>query len=169
MLKIVKFPNEILRERMPEFDFSNPVMDPKQLEKQMIETMLTNNAVGLAANQVGIKARVFVMGSAEYPENAVGIFNPVIIESSANTMIDDSEGCLSFPGIFANINRPKVIKAQWQNSEGETLTSEIEGYTARCFLHEFDHLEGIVYQDRISPLKWAIAVKKSNKKTKRKY
>ena len=168
MYKIVKFPNEILRERMPEFDFSNPVVDPKELEKEMIKTMIANDAIGLAANQVGIKTRVFVMGSKEHPDNAVVIFNPVIIESSGESMIDDSEGCLSFPGIFANIKRPNVIKAQWQNSSGETLTTEIEGYTARCFLHEFDHLEGIVYQDRISPLKWAMAVKKSNK-TKRKY
>ena len=168
MYKIVKFPNEILRERMPEFDFNNPIVDPKELEKEMIETMLANDAIGLAANQVGIKTRVFVMGSKEHPDNAVGIFNPVIIESSGESMVDDSEGCLSFPGIFANIKRPNVIKAQWQNSSGETLTTEIEGYTARCFLHEFDHLEGIVYQDRISPLKWAMAVKKSNK-TKRKY
>jgi peptide deformylase len=130
--------------------------------------MIANDAIGLAANQVGIKTRVFVMGSKEHPDNAVGIFNPVIIESSGDSMVDDSEGCLSFPGIFANIKRPNVIKAQWQNSSGEILTTEIEGYTARCFLHEFDHLEGIVYQDRISPLKWAMAVKKSNK-TKRKY
>ena len=168
MYKIVKFPNEILRERMPEFDFNNPITDPKELEKEMIETMLANDAIGLAANQVGIKARVFVMGSKEHPENAVGIFNPVIIETSKDVMLDDSEGCLSFPGIFANIKRPNVIKAQWQNSSGETLTTDIEGYTARCFLHEFDHLEGIVYQDRISPLKWAMAVKKSTK-NKRKY
>ena len=75
----------------------------------MIETMIANDAIGLAANQVGIKTRVFVMGSKEHPDNAVGIFNPVIIESSGDSMVDDSEGCLSFPGIFANIKRPNVI------------------------------------------------------------
>lgn len=163
MHKIVKFPNEILRERMPEFDFSDPIIDPKQLEKEMIETMLSNDAIGLAANQIGIRARVFVMGTKEHPENAVAIFNPVILETIGNDVIDDSEGCLSFPGIFANIKRPKGIKAQWQNSSGELVSTEIEGYTARCFLHEYDHLEGIVYQDRLSPLKWALAVKKSTK------
>lgn len=163
MYKIVKYPNDILRERMPEFDFSNPIIDPKQLEKEMIETMLLNDAIGLAANQVGIKTRVFVMGTKSHPDNAVGIFNPIILETFGNDLVDDSEGCLSFPGIFANIKRPKSIKAQWQNSLGETVVTEIDGYTARCFLHEYDHLEGIVYQDRLSPLKWALAVKKSNK------
>jgi peptide deformylase len=167
MLKIIKFPDTILRERMPEFDFSNPIMDPKELEKQMIETMFANNGIGLSACQVGIKTRVFVMGSAEFPDHAVGVFNPVILETDSGST-EDTEGCLSFPGIFANIKRPKAITAQWQNSSGETISSEVDGYTARCFLHEFDHLEGIVYQDRLSPLKWAMSVKKS-KKDKRKY
>jgi peptide deformylase len=167
MLKIVKFPDPILRERMPEFDFSNPSLDPKQLEKDMIEVMLANDGIGLSANQVGIKARVFVMGHRENPEVAQAFFNPIVI-ANTDAIADMEEGCLSFPGIYVNIKRPTAIKARWQNSQGEFEESEFDGYNCKCFLHELDHLEGIVFQDRVSTLKWALAIKKSQPKKKRK-
>jgi peptide deformylase len=74
-MKIVTFPDPILRERMPDFDFENPVMDPKELERQMLETMFANNAIGLAANQVGVRARVFVMGDKQNFLMAKAYFN----------------------------------------------------------------------------------------------
>ena len=77
MLTIINFPDPILRQRMPEFDFKNPIMDPAELEKLMIETMLHRDGIGLAANQVGIETRVFVMGHKDYPEAAQAFFNPV--------------------------------------------------------------------------------------------
>lgn len=162
-MKVIKFPDPILRERMPEFDFENPTHDPKQLEKDLIETMLSHDGIGLSANQVGIKARVFVMGWRENPENATAFFNPVVV---ANTdKIDDlEEGCLSFPGIYVNIKRPRAIKARWQDSNGVVTEGEFDGYNCKVFLHELDHLEGIVFQDRVSTLKWALAVKKSKRK-----
>jgi peptide deformylase len=167
MLKIVKFPDPILRERIPEFDFSNPSLDPKQLEKDMIETMLANDGIGLSANQVGVKARVFVMGHRDNPEVAQAFFNPVVV-ANTETIADIEEGCLSFPGIYVNIKRPTAIRARWQNSQGEFEESEFDGYNCKCFLHELDHLEGIVFQDRVSTLKWALAVKKSQPKKRRK-
>ena len=162
-MNIVKFPNPILRQRMPEFDFNNPVMDPVELEKSMIETMLTLDGIGLAANQVGLNTRVFVMGHRDNPEAAQAFFNPVV---TANTedIADMEEGCLSFPGIYVKVKRPTKIKARWQNSQGEFEEGEFDGYNCKCFLHEYDHLEGIVFQDRVSTLKWAIAVKKTNKR-----
>jgi len=165
MLDIVKFPNPILRQKMPDFDFSNPVMDPKELEKEMIETMLKNYGMGLAANQVGIATRVFTMGHPTMPENAKAFFNPEIV-ANTESVKDLEEGCLSFPGIYVNIKRPTAIKARWQNSSGEWEEGEFEGYECKCFLHEFDHLEGIVFSDRVSQLKWAMAIKKlkSNKR-----
>lgn len=164
-MNIVKFPDPILRERMPEFDFSNPPFDPVQLEKQMIEKMFQEDGIGLAANQVGIRARVFVMGHRDYPEAAQAFFNPMVV-AHIDEIDDLEEGCLSFPGIFVNIKRPKKIKARWQNSKGEWQEDVFDGYNCKCFLHELDHLEGIVFQDRVSTLKWALAVKKT---TKRKY
>lgn len=165
-MNIIKFPNAVLRERITEFDFSNPTDDPKQLEKEMIEMMFANGGIGLAANQVGKNIRMFVMGHKDLPENAQAFFNPVVV---ANTDEIDNleEGCLSFPGVYVNIKRPRAIKAKWQNSSGDWLEGEFRGYECKCFLHELDHLEGIVFQDRVSPLKWALAVKKS-KPNKRK-
>jgi peptide deformylase len=162
MLKIVKFPDSILRETMPEFDFYNPIMDPKELEKQMLESMYAGNGMGLAANQVGIRTRVFVMGHQDHKEYGQAFFNPQIVTHS-DVLLDLVEGCLSFPGIYVNIKRPTKILARWQNSKGEWQESEFDGYNCKCFLHELDHLQGIVFQDRVSTLKWALAVKKTKK------
>jgi peptide deformylase len=167
MLTVIKFPNDILRDRIPEFDFTNPSIDPKQLEQDMLKTMYSFEGIGLAANQVGIKARMFVMGHKDMPENGQAFFNPVI---TANTdqILELEEGCLSFPGIYVNIKRPSAIKARWQNSSGEWEEGEFFGYECKCFLHEYDHLEGVVFKDRVSTLKWALGVKKSQPKKKRK-
>ena len=165
MLNIVKFPDKILRERMPEFNFNNPVLslDPVKLEQEMIDTMFAYDGIGLAAPQIGITARVFVMGHKDNPESAQAFFNPMVV-ATTEEIEDLEEGCLSFPGIYVNIKRPKAIKARWQNSKGEWQESEFDGYNCKCFLHELDHLEGIVYQDRVSQLKWAKAVKSTKPK-----
>ena len=96
---------------------------------------------------------------------AKAYFNPKIIANTTD-MQDLEEGCLSFPGIYVKIKRPSAIKVEYQNSKGETEVSEFRGYDCKCFLHEYDHLEGITFQDRISQLKWALAVKKSTQKRK---
>jgi peptide deformylase len=106
------------------------------------------------------------MGYFEMPENAQAFFNPEVV-SNTKDVKDLEEGCLSFPGIYVNIKRPTAIKARWQNSSGEWCEGEFSGYECKCFLHELDHLEGIVFSDRISQLKWAMAIKKL-KSTKRK-
>lgn len=166
MFKIVKFPDPILREKMPLFDFENPSHDPIQLEKDLIETMFAENGMGLAANQAGIRARVFVMGHRDDPETAQAFFNPIVV-AHVNTVEDLEEGCLSFPGIYVKVKRPTKIKVRWQNSKGEFKEAELEDYSCKCFLHELDHLEGIVFRDRVTDLKWTTAVKKSLKYNKR--
>jgi peptide deformylase len=167
MFEIVKFPNPILRRQMPAFDFLNPIMDPKELEKRMIETMLKNYGLGLSANQCNIETSVFVMGHPEMPENATAFFNPKIVANTKDIK-DLDEGCLSFPGIYVNIKRPTAIKAQWQDSDGNLCEGEFSGYECKCFLHEHDHLQGIVFSDRVSQLKCAMAIKKF-KSQKRKH
>ena len=165
MLNVIKFPNDVLRTKIADFDFSNPTTDPIQLEKDMLATMFALDGIGLAANQVGVEARMFVMGHKDNPDTAQAFFNPVVV-ANTDAVEDLEEGCLSFPGIFVNIKRPKAIKARWQNSKGEWQESEFDGYNCKCFLHELDHLEGIVFQDRVSTIKWALAVKKNQKKRK---
>jgi peptide deformylase len=163
MLKILKFPDPGLRVKTTEWDFSNPPVDPESLEKELIEAMLTSDGIGLAATQCGLPYRVFVMGWKGAPEEARAFFNPIVI-ATVDDVEDLEEGCLSFPGVYVNIKRPKKILARWQNSKGEWQESEFDGYNCKCFLHELDHLEGIVFQDRVSTLKWAMAVKKSKRK-----
>jgi peptide deformylase len=161
-MKITKFPNSILREKIPEFNFDNTSINPKELEKQMLDLMYEHNGIGLSANQVGIRVRMFVMGYKDNPEAGMAFFNPIIV-ANTETIEDLEEGCLSFPGIYVKIKRPSAIKARWQNSSGMWEEGEFDGYNCKCFLHEFDHLEGITYQDRVSPLKWALATKKLKK------
>jgi len=162
-MSIIKFPNQILRKQIPEFDFNKPSTDPVELEKHLIDLMLAHDGIGLAANQAGIEARVFVIGHRDSPESAQAFFNPTVV-ATVDELEDLEEGCLSFPGVYVNIKRPKKILARWQNSQGEWQESEFDGYNCKCFLHELDHLEGIVFQDRVSTLKWALAVKKTKKR-----
>ena len=165
MMNIVKFPDTILRTVTEHWDFDNPPVDPVVFEKDLIETMLKHDGIGLAAPQVGLPYRVFTMGWSGAPDEAQAFFNPVIV-AHVNETEDLEEGCLSFPGIYVNIKRPKKILARWQNSKGEWQEAEFDGYNCKCFLHELDHLEGIVFKDRVSPLKWAMAAKKSKKGNK---
>jgi peptide deformylase len=164
MLTIVKFPDLILREKMPKFDFDNPSHDPVKLEKDLVEAMLAHDGIGLAANQVGIRARVFAMGYSGNPESAQALFNPEVV-AHVDEVEDLEEGCLSFPGIYVKIKRPKKILARWQDCQGNWQQSEFDGYNCKCFLHELDHLEGIVYKDRVSSLKWNAAIKTKRKKS----
>jgi len=160
---IVKFPDPILEERMPFFDFKNPSVDPIQLEKDMLETLYNSDGIGLSANQIGIRARAFVMGHALYPSRGMAFFNPEIILCTED-FEQLEEGCLSFPGIYVKVKRPTRIKAQWQNSKGEIMQGEFSGYECKCFLHELDHLEGITFRDRVSPLKWKLSINKVKRK-----
>lgn len=161
--KLIKFPDSILREQMPIFDFANPEIDPLILKEEMLMIMYALDGIGLAANQVGKRIRMFVIGNKQDPDNAQAFFNPMVV-ANLDEMHDLEEGCLSFPGVYVKIKRPKSIKARWQNVLGEWQESEFSGYDCKCFLHELDHLEGITFQDRVSVLKWALAVKKSKKR-----
>lgn len=161
-MKLVTSYHPLLREYITPFDFENPSTDPLKLEKDMLEFMFLTNGVGLAANQIGCSARMFVMGHRDSKELGQAFFNPIVI-SASDAVNDMEEGCLSFPNVYVKIKRPQTIKAQWHDSRGQVQLGEFTGYDCKCFLHELDHLNGITFQDRISPLKWAMAVKQSNK------
>ena len=157
-------PHETLIQKSEPWDFSSDG-DAVAFEKSMIDFMLESHGIGLAANQIGIAKRVFVMGSENidgFPK-PFAVFNPIIIESSEDTILD-KEGCLSYPGLFLNIKRPTWVVVEYQDSAGNINQIRIEGYLARCFLHEFDHLEGICFVDRVSQLKLQLAMKKLRKK-----
>jgi|TARA_B100001094_G_scaffold250561_1_gene248110 peptide deformylase len=160
--------HEALNQQSEVWDFDNEKYDPEKLEWDMCNFMLNNKGIGLAANQIDLKKRVFVMGSKDIPNfpKPFALFNPTILEASNETVMD-TEGCLSYPGLLIKITRPSWIVGQWQNAQGETKEAKIQGYLAKCFQHEFDHLNGICFVDRVSRLKLQLALKKLNKLRKK--
>lgn len=159
-MNLIYYPNSFLDKQVKVFDIENPPVDPKELKANMVEVMLNNNGIGLSANQVEFDGQVFVMGDKE--DNATICINPQILQHTEET-VQDIEGCLSFPGIYVNVTRPKEILAEWHNENLEKQTVKISGYSAKCFLHEWDHLQGITFKDRVSKLKWNMANKKARK------
>jgi peptide deformylase len=138
--------------------------DAEQLEKDMIEFMLTNKGIGLAANQIGLTKRVFVMGSNTIPNFPApfAVFNPVIKEASTELVLDQ-EGCLSYPDLFLKVKRPRWVVAEYQDSKGTVKGIRVDGYLSKCFQHEFDHLNGVCFVDRVSQMKLNLAMKRIRK------
>jgi peptide deformylase len=141
--------------------------DAVALERAMCDFMVENHGIGLAANQIGLTKRVFVIGSsniAGFPA-PFACFNPQILEVSKE-QINYKEGCLSYPDLWISINRPAVIKVEYQDSLGNIHEAAMSGLIARCFQHELDHLDGICFVDKVSSLKLQLAMKKLRKKRK---
>jgi len=162
-MKLLFHPNEFLSREVKTVDIENPGFDPIQLKKDMVELMLASNGIGLSANQVGLDAKVFVMGDTI--ENSTMCINPTVLQYTPDTQ-DDFEGCLSFPNMFVKIKRPKEILAEFYDEYLVKQTVKIVGYSAKCYLHEMDHLLGITMKDRASSLKWNMATKKARKMEK---
>jgi len=156
-------PHESLIQPSTNWDFTVDG-DAEQLEKDMIEFMLANRGIGLAANQIGLTKRVFVMGSNTIPNfpTPFAVFNPVIKEASIESVLDQ-EGCLSYPDLFLIVKRPRWIVAEYQDSKGTVKEIRIDGYLSKCFQHEFDHLNGVCFVDRVSQMKLNLAMKRIRK------
>jgi peptide deformylase len=116
----------------------------------MIDALHKQRGVGLAGPQIGLMKRIFVI-HIEGDEPRVFI-NPSIIATSQET-IKCEEGCLSIPGVWADVVRPRAVRVQAWNEKGRPFTIETEGILARVILHEYDHLEGVLFIDRLSPRK----------------
>ena len=148
---------------LPDFDFSKPPVDPNAFASTLVETCKKNNGLGLSANQCGFSHRVFVMGAGE---EYVAFFNPVLIKTEGETHMD--EGCLSWPFLNLKITRAKKIWVEYQDFTGEKKEAIFDGISARCFLHEFDHMNGMMYTSRVKPLALQFGLKKLEK-IRRKY
>jgi len=138
---------KILRQKTLEFDFQNPPVNANEFASTLVETCKKNKGLGLSANQCGFPYRVFVMGAND---DYVAFFNPKVISSEGECHM--IEGCLSFPLLGLRITRPQEIVVEYQDFVGEKHTTRLNGISARCFLHELDHMDGIVYTDRAKPL-----------------
>src|SRR5205085_12399011 len=116
----------------------------------MFERMRKSNGVGLAAPQVGLKRRILVLNPTGEPQDDLPLINPVIVERSGPLTLFE-EGCLSFPGIYAEIKRPARCRVQAFTAAGAPIDAQYDEFVARIVQHEFDHLEGVLLVDRMSP------------------
>jgi peptide deformylase len=124
------------------------------LVEDMFETMHAYRGVGLAGNQVGVAQRVLVVeipGEEEGESRRMALVNPVLSEASGQQV--EEEGCLSIPGVYEDVKRALRIRVQARNPEGQPLDFVAEGYLARVVQHEVDHLDGVLFTDRLSPLR----------------
>lgn len=145
--KLVPSTDPILTTKLEPFDFENPPVDPKELANHLIEVMDKHNGIGLSANQLGMEHRVFVMRT----EPRLVCFNPVLTFESEDQAVME-EGCLTFPLLYVRIKRSSWIRAKFFDENGEIQTQKFTGITARCFQHELDHLNGVVYLNRASKM-----------------
>lgn len=121
----------------------------QELIEDMLETMHKKDGVGLAAVQVGVLKRVIVVDTYEEGTEAYVFINPEIIDAKGERELD--EGCLSFPNKFAKVIRPEQIKVRAIDREGKKITLTAKGLLAQAICHEVDHLEGIVFVDKMIP------------------
>lgn len=158
-MKLVISPDPILKQVAEPWNFEEHVNAP-EVEREMFEIMKTFRGKGLAGNQVGLLRRVFVMKLEDGRE--IGFFNPKVLNTDTDTE-DAEEGCLSFPNLWLKVPRNKSLTATYLDNAGNECIIELSGFDARCFLHELDHLNGITFEENISPLKLALARKKQRK------
>jgi peptide deformylase len=164
---ILTEPNPILRQISKAV--AKVTDDTRNLMEDMLETMYNANGIGLAAIQIGIAQRILVIDISEKEDtqekNPLYFINPEIISSSEETQ-SYKEGCLSVPEIYENVTRPETITVTYLDYHGTPQTLEASGLLSVCLQHEMDHLNGVLFIDKISKLKRQLALSKIRKKNK---
>jgi len=162
LLPILEFPDPRLRTR------AEPVTafdaELRQFVADMLETMYTANGVGLAATQVNVHRRVLVADMSDDRQQPLVLINAQLLEKEGSQVYQ--EGCLSFPGLYADVTRALKVKVKAQDVDGNELIVEAEGPLAVCIQHELDHLDGKVFVDYLSSLKRALLLKRLDKQRK---
>ena len=146
-------------DELEDFDFKNPQIDPVDLSQSLVSLMRKEMGYGLAANQVGLPLKMFVLDG----EPAYAVFNPRITYFGEEEILLE-EGCLSYPGLALKIKRPRFIRVRFRDPYGDHVTKQFDGITARVFQHEFDHINGVDFTQKVSKLKRDMAIKKWKKK-----
>ena len=159
LMQVAPFIDDTLKE----FDFKDRV----DLSKVMYNTMAKYGGLGLAANQVGLPYRMFIMGGHPSIEQGKirSIFNPLVNDVSKET-VNMKEGCLSFPFLFLMINRPKWVSVKYTDQHGKEIEETLHGMPARIFQHENEHMNGYLFTDLVSKLKLDRAKKARTKMIK---
>ena len=160
-MHLVKSPDPWLQKVVKDFDFDT--LDAKVISEEMIELMMQEGGIGLSANQVALDARIFVMKPHLLEDKTpLVVINPPL-ESVTVNYENLPEGCLSHPNLFFSVKRPRGLIARYLDINAQECTIELYDIDARCFLHEYDHLQGIEFTDRVSRLKLDMAKKKQKK------
>ena len=177
MLPIYLYGNPILRKKAEEIDMNYPEL--QTLIDEMFISMEKAEGVGLAAPQIGQSIRIFVIDTNPFKEvypdvkELKAVFINPIIEEEYGELFTFNEGCLSVPEIREDVIRKSKIKLTYTNEKGERKTEDFDGLVARIIQHEYDHLEGLIFTDKLSSIKKMIIKKKLNDikdgKTKPKY
>lgn len=151
IIEIKKYPDKILKQKTA--DVTDLNSDTQYLIDNMIETMYSVRGLGLAANQVGVSRRLCVIdcSSKEDKGQIIVLANPLIIEREGT--IESEEGCLSIPGYISSIKRSEKVFVKGLDREGKQIEVEATGLLARVLQHEIDHLDGLLFIDRMSPIK----------------
>lgn len=167
ILPIVGYGNPILKKRSEEITKDYPELS--QLIDNMFETMYVANGVGLAAPQINLSIRLVVIDAEPFKEvypEAEGFkkvfINPTILEYKGEMWTDFEEGCLSLPEVHEEVARPREIVVKYYDENFEEHIEEFSGIRARVFQHEYDHLEGKVFVDRLSSLRRTLLKRKLN-------
>jgi len=147
VLKVRRYGDPVLRRRAVPVERVTP--EVRRLVDDMIETMYDEVGIGLAAPQVGASVRLLVVGDEEGRGVQV-LVNPVITESGGSVTAE--EGCLSLPGIFADVTRAQWVKLEAHDLEGMPVAITARGLRSRVFQHEIDHLDGVLFIDRLDPV-----------------
>lgn len=155
ILKLVPHSSPILRQKCDMFNYSNPQTDSIQLAKDLYETLMSTSYLGLSAPQVGIPLRVFALRT----NPGIVCFNPRVVDTSSEEIILD-EMCMTFLHLAVPIKRPKKIKVRYFEPNGQAKTEVFDGMTARYFLHELDHLDGLLYTEKANKLHLERAMRK---------
>jgi peptide deformylase len=161
-LEILEFPDPRLRtvaKPVEQFDAAL-----RQLVDDMVETMYDAQGIGLAATQVNVHRRLLVLDVSENQDTPRVYVNPEIVEREGSETCE--EGCLSVPGIYAEVSRAEKITVAAQDAEGRAFREAVDGLQAICIQHEIDHLEGKLFVDYLSPLKQRMVAKKLEKQRK---
>lgn len=161
VLEIIKFPDKLLRQKARAIGAVTDV--ERKLARDMFDTMYFANGVGLAAPQIGLSRRIIVCNPTGIKKDEMAIINPVITPKKG-AKVRDCEGCLSVPEITGEVARFFRIGVKGKDLEGQELSFEAEGLLARVIQHETDHLDGILFIDRLGFLKRKMLMAKYKKK-----
>jgi peptide deformylase len=151
---------DVLRQKATDVPAPGPELD--RLVADMFETMYDARGIGLAAPQIGLSQRLIVVDVKEEGAEPMALLNPVVAEFTG-PVEKYEEGCLSIPGVSAHVERPVTCVVDALDQQGNPVRIEAEGMLARCLQHEIDHLDGVLFIDRLSPIKRNMLLRKYRK------